>query len=75
MIRSTQTLDELDIHNDLHPMCVPAHSGVEGNERADCLLNRGTRGTMTGPEPFCGAPRRRINQLVTYWAQKKSDCH
>lgn len=51
---------------------VPGHSGIEDNERADCLANRRARVAMIGPEPFCYVPRSHINSLVSQLAQNKA---
>lgn len=49
-------------------------SNTERAGQADCLANSGARGTLLGPEQFCGVQTRRINRLVSQWAKKKLDC-
>lgn len=50
----------------------PGHSGVE---RAKCPVTRRARKTMIRPEPFGGVLRGHFNNLLSRWAQKKSNCH
>ncbi|XP_065363259.1 uncharacterized protein LOC135956640 [Calliphora vicina] len=45
------SLNELGTHNELTLCWVPSHEGHAGNERADCLANRGARRPFIGPEP------------------------
>ncbi|XP_065356129.1 uncharacterized protein LOC135950520 [Calliphora vicina] len=44
------SLNELGAYNELTLCWVPGHEGHAGNERADCLANKGDRRSFIGPE-------------------------
>jgi ribonuclease HI len=42
-------------------MWVPGHTGVDGNEEADQLANKGSETHFIGPEPFFGYSSMKYN--------------
>ncbi|XP_065356399.1 uncharacterized protein LOC135950799 [Calliphora vicina] len=65
------SLNELGTHNELILCWVPGHEGHAGNERADCLANRGARRSFIGPEPFFGIPRGYTMERIRYWVESE----
>ncbi|XP_065361924.1 uncharacterized protein LOC135955503 [Calliphora vicina] len=65
------SLNELSAHNELTLCWVPGHEGHAGNERADCLANRGARRSFIGPEPFFGIPRGYTMERIRFWVESE----
>jgi hypothetical protein len=51
---------------------VSGHRGVEGNEKADQLVNLGADETLLGPEPFCGVTKNTARREIDLRAQSKA---
>jgi ribonuclease HI len=67
-----QLLLELAEQNKVKLICVPGHSGVEGNEKADQLAKLGAHEPLLSPEPFCGITKKTARRAIDLWAQSKA---
>lgn len=57
-------LKRLSALNRVHLVWVPAHSGIDGNSRADVLAKSGSRSRFCGPEPMFGLTNKSRRSLV-----------
>ena len=48
----------------------PAHSRIDGNEKADALAKRGTLSKMYGPEPFLPLCEKKCRFICNTWLQE-----
>jgi hypothetical protein len=56
-------------------MWVPGHTGVEGNEEADQLANKGSETHFTGPEPFFGYSSMKYKTDLNEWIEQRKMEH
>jgi hypothetical protein len=52
-------------------MRVPGQKGIEGNEIADKLDNRGAETKFIGPQPFCGYGLSNFGEQMSKWERAK----
>lgn len=69
-------MKQLSSSNNVTLSWVPAHTGIEGNEKADSLARQGAENKLIGPEPYVGISRTTIkarfklnlnNERTNYW--------
>jgi len=56
-------LNELGRNNEVTLLWVAEHVGVEGNEQADTLAQKGASAPLIGPEPFCGLGKAYLQEV------------
>jgi ribonuclease HI len=62
-------LRQLTDRNRVTLMWVPGHQGIEGNEIADKLANRGAETKFIGPQPFCGYGLSNFREQLSKWEE------
>lgn len=83
LVDECKNLNSLSIANRVRLEWVPGHSGIQGNEKADCLARKGSERVPCTPEPICGislsyAKRNRLavnNKTKSYWENTKKQIH
>ena len=53
-LETIETLNEICLNNTVVLFKVPAHTGIQGNEKADYLAKKGAMTRPTAPEPVTG---------------------
>jgi RNase H len=56
-------------------MWVPSHTGVDGNEEADQLANKGSETHFIGPEPFFGYSSMKYKTDLNEWIEQRKMEH
>lgn len=46
---------------------VPGHTAIEGNDKADAIVNQATALKLVGPRPNCVIPRSTVNRKIDLW--------
>lgn len=66
-----QALNLIAANRELTLIWCPAHSNIEGNDRADALARVGTQQMAFGPEPFFPITEKRCRTICKLWLQEK----
>jgi len=66
-----EQLNDLGSQNEVTVLWVPAHEGIEGNDKADELAREAARRRFTGPEPFFGVSKDARKKVVKEWLHRE----
>lgn len=69
------TLKQCSVNNELTLFWVPAHTNIEGNEKADKLAKKGSDTPFIGPEPAFGIPLTSFKAANKNWLLNQSNNH
>ena len=70
VLETVNSLNSLGKWNKLKIRWIPAHKGLDGNEKADSLAKAATK--MYGPEPFIGLPWCILKSCMKKWMYDES---
>jgi len=70
-----ELLNNLASDNRIDLLWVPAHSNIDGNEKADELAKKGALSKFIGPEPVIGTPYSNIRRKITTLRSKMFVSH
>lgn len=63
-------MTEIAQRRDITLQWIPAHTSIEGNDRADQLAKKGASSPAQGPEPFIPLSEKRCRLICNKWLQK-----